>query len=65
MSGSRDDESVLAHLAQPDHLSFLLALVLVAGNAAAGSRRVSAAAAGLLAISLGYDAYEFYREPVD
>lgn len=49
-----------AHLRQPDHWTFLLALGLVSTNVALGSRRVSAAAAALLVIALVYDAYEFY-----
>lgn len=56
----RTRESALAHLLQPDHATFLVALVLVACNVVVGSRLVSAAAAGLLSVSLVYDAYEFY-----
>jgi hypothetical protein len=55
-------ESVRGHLAQPDHWTFLLALVLVAGNVAANSRLVSLAAAVLLSVALAYDAYEFHGD---
>jgi hypothetical protein len=63
-SGASAGESPLAHLAQPDHWTFLLALVLVAGNVVINSRLVSLAATVLLSAALAYDAYEFYGERV-
>ncbi|MEF8887625.1 MAG: hypothetical protein V5A30_07430 [Haloarculaceae archaeon] len=53
------DDGVYAHLAQPDHWTFLVAVGLVVGNARLRSRRVSAAAAALLGVALWYDAWEF------
>jgi hypothetical protein len=54
------EESLLDHLRQPDHWTFLAALALVAANVVVGSRLVSAAAATLLVVALAYDAWEFY-----
>ena len=54
------EETILEHLRQPDHWTFLVALALVAANVIVGSRLVSAVAAGLLVVALVYDAYEFY-----
>jgi len=56
-----DLDGFSAHLRKPDHWTFLLALVLVLANVVVGSRRVSAAAAGLLSAALVYDAYEFFE----
>ena len=53
-------DTLLGHLRKPDHWTFLLALVLVTVNIVVVSRYLSAAAAVLLFIALGYDAYEFY-----
>jgi hypothetical protein len=55
-------DGFLAHLAQPDHWTFLAAFALVVANVRLRSRRASAAAAALLAVALGYDAYEFYAD---
>ena len=59
MSGT---ETLRAHLAQPDHWGFLLVFGLVVVNLRLRSRRVTAAAAALLAAALGYDAWEFLAE---
>ena len=56
------DEQFTAHLRQLDHWTFLLALGLVTANIVVVSPYLSAGAAVLLLIALGYDAYEFYRE---
>lgn len=53
-------ESLAAHLRQLDHWTFLLAFALVLANVVVVERALSAAAAVLLAVALGYDAYEFY-----
>lgn len=55
-------ESPLEHLLQFDHWTFLLAFVTVLVNIVAGSRRLSIAAAALLASSIAYDLWEFYSE---
>lgn len=55
------DESLLAHLGQVDHWTFLLALILVTANIIVVSPYLSALAAALLLVALGYDAWEFYR----
>lgn len=64
MDGASPDErdSFADHLRQLDHWTFLLALALVVANIAVGSSYLSAAAAVLLAVALGYDAWEFYAE---
>lgn len=56
-----DDEQLTTHLRQLDHWTFLLALGLVTANIVVVSPYLSAAAAVLLVIALGYDAYEFYQ----
>lgn len=56
------DSTILSHLLQLDHWTFLLALVLVAVNVVRNSRVLSALAALLLTVALVYDAYEFYTE---
>lgn len=56
------DGSFASHLLQLDHWTFLVALCLVSANVVVGSRVLSAVAAGLLVVALGYDAYEFYAE---
>lgn len=56
------DESFLGHLRQLDHWTFLLALGIVVVNVAVASPYLSATAAVLLLVSLGYDAWEFSRE---
>lgn len=63
-AGSRDDagESLRAHLRKPDHWTFLLALAAVVANVFVVSRSLSALAAVLLLIALGYDAWEFNRD---
>ena len=55
-------DSFAQHLRQLDHWTFLLALGLVVANIAVNSAALSAAAAALLLIALGYDAWEFYAE---
>ena len=62
MTGSDESTDFGAHLRQLDHWTFLLALLLVTVNIVVVSRYLSAAAAVLLFIALGYDAYEFYEE---
>lgn len=59
---STDDESFSSHLRKLDHWTFLLALGLVMANVAVTSPYLSAAAALLLLVALGYDAWEFYAE---
>jgi hypothetical protein len=59
---SNDEESFGTHLRKLDHWTFLLALGLVVANIAVNSAALSAAAAALLLIALGYDAWEFYAE---
>lgn len=61
-SPSEKSDSFGEHLRQLDHWTFLLALALVVANIAVGSSYLSAAAAALLAVALGYDAWEFYAE---
>ncbi|MHB9287572.1 hypothetical protein ACKVMT_11115 [Halobacteriales archaeon Cl-PHB] len=58
MPAEEADESALAHLAQFDHVTFLLALVLA--NLVVGSRWLTGGAATLLLASLAYDVWEFY-----
>jgi hypothetical protein len=58
--GPNDGESLGSHLRKLDHWTFLLALALVAANIAVHSAYLSAAAAALLLVALGYDAWEFY-----
>jgi hypothetical protein len=60
VSSSEESSSFLSHLRQLDHWTFLLALGLVVANIALGSAYLSAAAAVLLFVALGYDAWEFY-----
>jgi len=65
MSRPTDEESseqLTTHLRQLDHWTFLLALGLVTANIVVVSPYLSAVAAVLLLIALGYDAYEFYRD---
>lgn len=59
---STDNESFGDHLRKLDHWTFLLALGLVVANVAVNSPYLSAAAAVLLLVALGYDAWEFYAE---
>ena len=59
---STDGESFGSHLRKLDHWTFLLALGLVAANVAVTSPYLSATAAVLLLVALGYDAWEFYTE---
>lgn len=54
--------SLLAHLRKPDHWTFLLAFALVLANVVVVSPYLSALAAVFLAVALGYDAWEFYRD---
>lgn len=61
-STTADRETFRGHLLQLDHWTFLLALALVVANVWVVSPYLSAAAAGLLLVALGYDAYEFYAE---
>jgi len=58
----RQDETFRSHLLQLDHWTFLLALALVVANIALVSPYLSVAAALLLLVALGYDAYEFYDQ---
>lgn len=60
VSPGEESSSFLSHLRQPDHWTFLLALGLVVANIAVESAYLSAAAAVLLFVALGYDAWEFY-----
>lgn len=55
-------DSLLAHLRKPDHWTFLLAFALVLANVVVVSPYLSALAGALLAVALGYDAWEFYRD---
>lgn len=57
-----ETNSFVDHIRQLDHWTFLLALALVVANIAVGSSYLSAAAAVLLVVALGYDAWEFYAE---
>lgn len=57
-----DGESILDHLRQPDHWTFLLALGLVVVNIVVVSPYLSALAASLLCVALIYDGWEFYFE---
>ena len=59
-STSSEEGSISSHLRQLDHWTFLLALGLVVANIALESAYLSAAAAVLLFVALGYDAWEFY-----
>jgi hypothetical protein len=61
-SPSGDNERFSTHLRQLDHWTFLLALGLVVANIVVNSPALSAAAAILLLVALGYDAWEFYAE---
>ena len=61
-SPSEESDSFADHLLQLDHWTFLLALALVVANIAVESSYLSAAAAALLVVALGYDAWEFYAE---
>ena len=67
MSRSRDSsqpaqtESFRSHLAQLDHWTFLVALVLVTANIVVRSPYLSATAAVLLFVALVYDAFEFFE----
>lgn len=54
--------TILDHLLQLDHWTFLVALVLVTVNVVVNSRVLSAVAASLLLVALVYDVYEFYAE---
>ena len=58
-NGGTQDERALEHFLQLDHWTFLLAFALVVINVFTGSRKLSAAASTLLAVSIGYDIYEF------
>ncbi len=60
VSPGEESSSFLGHLRQLDHWTFLLALALVVINIAVESSYLSAAAAVLLLVALGYDAWEFY-----
>ncbi|WP_436903300.1 hypothetical protein [Halovenus halobia] len=60
VSPGEEGRSFLSHLRQLDHWTFLLALGLVLANIAVESWYLSAAAAVLLLVALGYDAWEFY-----
>ena len=57
-----EEKSVLAHLKQLDHWTFLLALGLVVANIVVVSPYLSAFAATLLLIALCYDVWEFSRD---
>ncbi|AWB26984.1 hypothetical protein [Halococcoides cellulosivorans] len=50
---------VLAHLAQPDHATFVIALAIAAVEAVRTRRRSAIAITLLLAVALVYDAWEF------
>jgi len=52
----------LAHLAQPDHSTFLVALVIATVEAVRTRRPSAVAIALLLAVALVYDAWEFVGE---
>lgn len=58
----RKEKSVLAHLKQLDHWTFLLALAIVILNIIVVSPYLSAFAAALLLIALCYDVWEFSQE---
>lgn len=59
---SSDEESFGSHLRKLDHWTFLLALGVVITNISVNSPSLSAAAAVLLFVALGYDVWEFYAE---
>lgn len=59
---SGDEESFGSHLRKLDHWTFLFALGIVIANIRVNSPSLSAAAAVLLLVALGYDAWEFYAE---
>lgn len=61
-SETDEPERFAAHLRKLDHWTFLLALGLVSANIVLTSAYLSAAAAALLLVALGYDAWEFYAE---
>lgn len=52
----------LAHLAQVDHATFLVALAIAAVEAVRTRRRSAIAITLLLAVALVYDAWEFLAE---
>ena len=56
MAADDSSESALAHLAQFDHVTFLLVLA----NLVVGSQWLTGGAALLLLASLAYDVWEFY-----
>jgi len=60
-SGHGTTESFRGHLLQLDHWTFLVALALVVANIVIVSPYLSAVAAALLLVALGYDVYEFYE----
>ena len=55
-------DTLLGHLRKPDHWTFLLAFALVLVNVVVVSPYLSALAGALLAVALGDDAWEFYRD---
>ena len=57
-----EEESILGHLKQLDHWTFLLALAVVILNIVVVSPYLSAFAATLLLIALCYDVWEFSRD---
>lgn len=61
-SEGHDESTVLSHLLQLDHWTFLLGLALVAVNVVVNRRLLSAVATALLLVALVYDVYEFYRD---
>jgi len=63
-SSPAERETFRGHILQLDHWTFLLALGLVTANVWIVSPYLSGAAAGLLLVALGYDAYEFYAGDV-